>query len=105
MRRRRAVATCLAMALLSGLVVLCPCPVPAQASDDHGCCASEGIRAATTCCPATQAPDASDLARVAALTQAPAQTDLFVDLTLRVEAHPLARPARSVAPPSAVLRI
>ena len=92
-----------ALALSAALVVVCPCP--AEATEDHGCCASEGISAADSCCDAAAAVQDESLAP-ALTTVVPAGASLSA-----VAPEPVAPAAESPAPvPSAfrsppVLRI
>lgn len=62
------------LALIATLAVVCPCPASeAEASaGDHGCCASEGISAADSCCDAAAVPQDGTLAPTVPPTVAPA---------------------------------
>jgi hypothetical protein len=78
----------------------------ARAADaEHGCCASEGFRAAASCCLTTPASDASALAQFApaplvlVLEDAPALSESAAPVPV------VTRPAGRAAAPPPVLRI
>lgn len=96
------------VALVTGLAMLCPCPVMATASDageEHGCCASEGFRAATSCCLTTASREASALAQFAPAPLVPMLADAPALLASASAAPIVRRAARLAAPPAPVLRI
>ena len=94
--------------LVTALATLCPCPAQMSASAvdaEHGCCASEGFRAAASCCLTTPAPDASALAQFA---PAPLVLVLADVPALPESAYPVpvvTRPAGRAAASTPVLRI
>jgi hypothetical protein len=92
-----------ALALIATVAVVCPCP--AEATEDHGCCASEGISTADSCCDAaaavqdeTLAPAVTTVVPAGALPSAAAPEPLA-----QAVEHPAPAPAAFRSPP--VLRI
>jgi hypothetical protein len=105
---RSTLAAVLGPALLTGLVVLCPCPEMPPTAQDHGCCAPEGLRATTECCAsmAARQPDAAvNALRVTLAADLP-----VLALPVLVAAEPRLAPAASSpvaihASPPTVLRV
>lgn len=95
------------VALVTGLALLCPCPArmpPSDAGAEHDCCASEGFRAATSCCLTTPTPQTSDLAPFAPAPLVPLLADAPVPL-VSAAIPVVTRPVRLAAPPPLILRI
>jgi hypothetical protein len=107
-RVRSTLATVTSLALLAGLVVLCPCPEMPATTAGHGCCEPEGLRAATECCAsmAARQPDPA----LSASPVTPAASLPALALPVLVAAQPrLARGASSPVAahpsPPTVLRV
>ena len=100
---RSIVAASLALALLSGLALLCPCPVAAMAN--HGCCAEPGFRAATSCCLTAPAPSAPAVVDGAAAFLSLAPTGVPMGPASVVAVADVPPPVRFAPLPPRVLRI
>jgi hypothetical protein len=102
---RSAVGATQLVALTIGLVLVCPCPGIAPTNDAHGCCTSEGFRAATPCCQAAAAAQTTSPAQVVA-PFVPASIDAPAAVLVSAVAAPAPmRGLRPSCPPPPVLRI
>jgi hypothetical protein len=104
---RSTLAAVLSLAMLAGLLVLCPCPGMPEMASDHGCCAPEGLRARTECCSEmAQLPDPALAAAAATVAADLAPAVLPAPLEIVTRAAPaVSSPIAFFSSPPTVLRI